>query len=134
MPSRELGGILLTRGAVTAAVDPAVTVDRDGEGVVLRLRGHVDIDSSPAFREELLTTLREESAGTVVVDLTGVSYIDASGIATLIEALKVARNRHVTLCLQGLQGRLLHLFQVTGVLSLFETSGCISGSSAAKVS
>ena len=29
----------------------------------------------------------------VVVDLTDVSYIVASGIATLVEALKIARNR-----------------------------------------
>jgi len=56
--------------------------------------------------------------------LAGVSYIDASGVATLLEALKWALNRQTTLCLQGLQGRPLHLFEVAGMLPLFETYGC----------
>ena len=53
---------------------------------------------------------------TVVVDLTEVSYLDTSGIATLVEGLKVARSRRNTLRIQGLQGRVLHLFEVTGLL------------------
>ena len=61
----------------------------------------------------------------VIFDLTEVPYIDSSGIATLIEGLKIARNRQIAFCLQGLQGRLLHLFEVTGVLALFKASGCI---------
>ena len=40
-----------------------------------------------------------------MVDLTDVPYIDSSGLATLIEGLKIARNRQTSLCLQGLQGR-----------------------------
>ena len=71
--------------------------------------------------------LREQSPKTVIVDLAGVSYIDASGVATLLEAFKVQRNRQGTLCLKGLEGRLVRLFEVTGLLALFE-SGCKSTS------
>jgi anti-anti-sigma factor len=72
--------------------------------------------------------LREQSPKTVIVDLAGVSYIDVSGIATLIEALKVQRNRQGTLGLKGLEGPLVRLFEVTGLLALFEASGCKSAS------
>src|SRR5882762_4080696 len=106
-----------------------ITVDHSEAEILVRLQGHLGIDSSPDFRDRLLTMLRGQSAKTVIVDLTDVPYIDTSGIATLIEGLKAARNRGTRLCLQGLQGRLLHLFQVTGVLTLFETSGCIRDSS-----
>jgi anti-sigma B factor antagonist len=109
-------------------------VDHGGEGTLVCLSGRLSIDSSPALRDRLLAVLREQSPETVVVDLTKVSYIDSSGIATLIEGLKIARNRQTTLCLKGLQGRLLHLFETTGVLALFETSDCRSASSASKVS
>jgi anti-sigma B factor antagonist len=78
--------------------------------------------------------LRKQPPEAVIVDLTDVSYIDGSGIATLIEGLKIARQRQTTLCLQGLQGRLLHFFQVTGISALFETNGCGSASSVSKVS
>ena len=78
--------------------------------------------------------LRGRPPAPVIVDLSEVSYIDASGVATLVEGLKTARNRKTTLCLKGLQGRARHLFEVTGLLTLFETNGCRSASSTAKVS
>jgi len=121
------------RGLVTTT-GLEITVDHSEAGILVRLQGHLGIDSSPELRDRLLVMLREESAKAVTIDLTDVPYIDTSGIATLIEGLKAARNRGTRLCLQGLQGRLLHLFQVTGVLTLFETSGCIRDSSSTKVS
>jgi anti-sigma B factor antagonist len=111
-----------------------VTVQSGDEGSIVRLRGRLNIDSSPALRDRLLPVLRSQSSEAVIVDLADVSYIDSSGIATLIEGLKIARLRQMTLCLHGLQGRLLHLFQVTGVSTLFEKSGCGSGSADSEVS
>jgi len=119
---------------MVTATDLEVTVDEGQKGTLVRLQGRLSIDSSPAFRDRLLTLLGGQSPAPVIVDLTEVSYIDASGVATLVEGLKTARNRQTTLCLQGLQGRVRHLFEVTGLLTLFEIGGCRSASSAAKVS
>jgi anti-sigma B factor antagonist len=123
----------LTSSMLTAT-DLEIIEDEGEEGTLVRLRGRLSIDSSPAFRDRLLAMLRRQSPPAVIVDLTEVSYIDASGVATLVEGLKTARNRQTTLCLQGLQGRVRHLFEVTGLLTLFETSGCGSATSAVKVS
>ena len=98
---------------------------------MVRLNGRLNIDSSPLLRDRLLAILLEQSLKTVIIDLAKVSYIDSSGVATLIEGLKVARQRQVALRLVGLEGRLLHLFETTGVLGLFETG---STTSASKVS
>lgn len=114
--------------------DLEITEQRGSEGTLVRLRGRLDIDSSPAFRDRLQIALREKSPKTVTVDLAQVSYLDVSGIATLIEGLKIARSRNSGLCLQGLQGRIAHLFQATGVLPLFEGPGCANASSELKVS
>lgn len=111
-----------------------ITLDDNEERSVLRLKGHLGIDSSPVLRDQLLVMLRRRPAKAAVVNLEELTYIDASGIATLLEALKIARHRHITLCLKGLQGRLLHLFEVTGVLPLFETDHCRSTPSELKVS
>ncbi len=115
----------MKRGKLNAADGLEITVNSEEEGTVFRLRGRVTIDSSPALRDRLLTMLRGQAPTAVIFELSEVPYIDSSGIATLIEGLKIARNRQVTFCLQGLQGRLLHLFAVTGVLALFKASGCI---------
>ncbi len=107
--------------------------EADGETLV-RLRGHLGIDSSPALRDRLLAVLQGESTETVVVDLTEVSYLDASGIATLVEGLKIARSRRKALRIRGLQGRVLHLFEVTGLLDIFEINGYGHASTVVKVS
>jgi anti-sigma B factor antagonist len=119
---------------MVTATDLEITVDENQGGTLVRLRGRLSIDSSPAFRDRLLAILRRQPPATVIVDLTEVSYMDASGVATLVEGLKTAHNRQATLCLQGMQGRVRHLFEVTGLLTLFETAGCGSSTSAARVS
>jgi anti-sigma B factor antagonist len=89
---------------------------------VVRLNGRIDVDSSPDVRDCLLTILSaKQSVHAVTVDLAGVTFIEASGVATLVEALKVARHRQIRLHLQGLHGSVLRLFEVTGLLPLFET-------------
>jgi anti-sigma B factor antagonist len=100
-----------------------ISVDITKEGSVMYLRGRLNIESSPNLRQHLLAILRRQSPPeTMVVDLGEVTYMDTSGVATLIEGLKIARMGHINLRLQGLRGRLLHLFQATGLSSLFEGS------------
>jgi len=124
----------MTEGKVSSSDGLEITVHHSDETITLHLRGRLNIDSSPALRDRLLSILRAQSPDAVNVDLIEVTYMDSSGIATLIEALKIARTRQTKLCLQGMQGRLLHLFRVTGVLTLFEKSGCGSDSSVSQVS
>jgi anti-sigma B factor antagonist len=114
----------LTRELVTEGDSLGITVDHGEERAFVRLHGRLVIDSSPDLRDRLLVMLEGQPPKTIIVDLTEVSYMDDSGIATLLEALKVARNRQVTLCLKGLQGRMARLFEVTGLQAVFETDGC----------
>ncbi|WP_051343435.1 STAS domain-containing protein [Pseudonocardia spinosispora] len=68
-------------------------IDRraDADVVLVSVRGEVDMLSSP----ELLTAARHaisESAGRVVVlDLTGVDFLDSHGLATLVTATDAAQ-------------------------------------------
>ncbi len=102
------------------ATDLRIAVTQHDDATVLSLSGRVSVDSSPMLRKRLLAVLRSETRRAVMVDLTTSPSIDCSGIATLVEALKIARNHNVHLRLTGLQGRLKNLFEITGVLSLFE--------------
>jgi anti-anti-sigma factor len=100
----------------------AIAVDHNGMDAIVRLNGRIDVDSSPDVRDCLLATLLgKQLVHAVTVDLGDVIHIEASGIATLVEALRVARHRQIRLYLQGLHGSALRLFEVTGLLPLFET-------------
>jgi anti-sigma B factor antagonist len=117
------GEIALTQGPLTEGNSLDIAVDHSEEGVLVRLHGRVGLDSSVILRDRLLVILQGQAPKSVVVDLTEVSFIDAAGIATLLEGLKIARSRSATLCLKGLQGRVVRLFEVTGLKAVFET-GC----------
>ena len=88
-------------------------------GASASLYGRIDIDSSPAVHDQLIALLHAPHPRTVSIDLSAVTHIDSSGVATLIEALKIARNCKTELRLQGLHDRLHRLFEATGILSLF---------------
>lgn len=123
----------MTSNSTITAGDLTINVTHNEGRATVELNGRVDIDSSPPLRDRLLSILKGEYAESATVDLNQVSYIDCSGIATLIEALKIAQNREATVHLKGLHGRLLHLFDITGVLSLFTTRDVTSTATQPKV-
>jgi anti-sigma B factor antagonist len=57
--------------------------------LILSLEGEVDLSESPRVRELLLDGVRRRID--VLVDLSRVTYIDSSGVASLIEAFQLAR-------------------------------------------
>jgi anti-sigma B factor antagonist len=124
----------MPRNVLNADEDLEIAVSNRDEGSIVRLRGRVNVNSSPALRDQLTALLQAQSPKAVIVDLSDVSYMDSSGLATLIEGLGVARMRQTTLCVQGLHGRILQLFQTTRLSSLFEKNGCKDASSVSQVS
>ena len=125
----------MARVAIPSSSNLEISIDREGKDAVVRLSGRVDVDSSPDLRDRLRALLSGEALPqTIVVDLTGVSYVETSGIATLIEALRIARHRQTNFRLQGLSGAVLRLFEVTGVLALFEAGDSGQSGSGEKVS
>jgi anti-sigma B factor antagonist len=101
---------------------PEIDIVDTENGALASLKGRIDIDSSPAVCDQLRALLHAPHPTTVSIDLSGVTHVDSSGVATLIEALRIARSCQTDLRLQGLQGRLLRLFEVTGILELFNGS------------
>ena len=64
------------------------TVQQDG-GCLILAKGEVDLYSSPKLREAILKGAKS-GGGALGVDLSNVSYMDSSGVATLVEGLKAA--------------------------------------------
>jgi anti-sigma B factor antagonist len=112
----------LLANQTTGMDKPEIEVVTGENGAIARICGRIDIDSSPALRAQLLTALKVPGCSVLTLDVSAVTHIDSSGVATLIEALRIARSHNADLRLIGLQGRLLGLFQSTGILSLFNGS------------
>ena len=107
-------------GTSTGKIELAV--NHSGLDAIVRLKGLIDVDSSPDVRDRLQAILSTDPLPhAVTVELGEVTSIEASGIATLIEALKVARQRAIRFRLQG-HGSVLQLFESAGLLALFDKS------------
>ena len=106
-----------------------IAVNHIGLDTIVRLEGLIDVDSSPDVRDRLQAILSTDPLPhAVTVDLSDVTSIEASGIATLIEALKVARHREIRFRLQG-HGSVFQLFESAGLLALFDKSSGGNGAS-----
>lgn len=100
-----------------------ITSEHKKNEAVMSVGGRVTIDTSPDLRRRLLAILEGERLNRLTINLINVAYIDCSGLATLVEALRLARRRSIEVELTGLHDRVLYLLQVTGLLSLFQQLG-----------
>jgi len=80
--------------------------------------GQIDLGNSPAFRKTLLDSLK--GADRVAVNMIAVKYIDSSGIASLLEVLKEARQSKKGLVLFGLTAAVSQVLQLTRLTGVFE--------------
>ena len=106
-----------------------IDVDQSGDDTIVHLKGRIDVDSSPDVRDRLRAILlKDPLPRSVSVDLADVTSIEASGIATLVESLKVARDRGIRFHLQG-HGSVMQLFESAGLLALFDKTSGVQGAS-----
>ena len=87
---------------------------------IFDISGDIDLASSPQLRKALLRELRELRIPRVVLNLVAVRYMDSSGVASLVEALKVSRDTGARLILFGLNSAIREVLQLSKLLRIFE--------------
>lgn len=92
--------------------------DIDGT-VVVALEGSVDIYSSTELRGELKVAL-DNQAPKLVVDMEGVTFVDSSGLATLIEALQRIKRYEGSLSLCNLSKNVRGVFELANLDTIFD--------------
>ena len=97
-----------------------IASEQQGEQSLAKLDGSITIDSSPGLRRALLRLLKAPESRRLTLDFSQVDYIDTSGLAILIEALRSARQLGKSLQLSGLRERPRYLLESTGLLRLFD--------------
>ena len=71
----------------------------EGGYTILQLEGEVDLSCSPVARKEILDVLKVGQH--LLVDLSAVTYIDSSGVASLVEGYQVAKKKKLKFGLIG---------------------------------
>lgn len=84
---------------------------------IIALCGEVDLHFSPKAREIILKHLQDKNH--VLVDLSGVSYIDSSGVASLVEGFQHARTHELKFALLGVSKAAMQILQLSRLDKVF---------------
>ncbi|MEU1723004.1 STAS domain-containing protein [Actinomadura sp. ATCC 39365] len=85
---------------------------RTGRRAVLKVSGDLDLATQAGFRARIAAALAGQGTR-LVLDLSGVTFMDARGLAALVAARDMATARHGSLRLTGVTPAVLRLLEVT---------------------
>ncbi|PYX38273.1 MAG: hypothetical protein DMG81_12220 [Acidobacteria bacterium] len=88
--------------------------DAGGRGVLL-LRGPLVNENLPDFQN----AIRRENVPTIILDLTGVPYIDSAGLGSLVSTYVSRHKSGQRTVLTGVNARIIHLLEITRMAQLF---------------
>ena len=97
-----------------------ISARRMDKTTILDISGDIDLAHSSEVRRVMLLEFREKRTPRVILNLLGVNYIDSSGVASLVEALKAARDVGSRLILYGLSPIAHEVLQLSKLLKIFE--------------
>ena len=97
-----------------------ITTRQSGTTTILELVGDITLYNTPDVRRAIVGLLKEKRVPCLLVNLRGVRYIDSSGVASLVEGLKISRDMQVRFALCGLTKTAREVLELTRLLRVFE--------------
>jgi len=92
---------------------------KEGDAVIVSVRGEIDLQNSPELRTELLDLVTRHSPQRLVLNLAQVPYMDSSAIAVLVESLQKLRKAGGKIYLTNLQPRVKGLLEIARLDAIF---------------
>ena len=97
-----------------------ISTRQAGSATVVDVIGDIDLYNSPEVRKTLLDVLRTQRVPRVLINLTKVKYIDSSGVASLVEGLKISRELQSRFILFGLSPAAREVLELSRLIKVFE--------------
>ncbi len=111
-------------------MDLSLTATSTGSRIVLEVRGEVDVHSVPQLTDRL-SEIAHSGQELVVVDLSWLSFIDSTGLGALVAARNQAEEAGSAFRLVCRSERMLKLFRITGLDSVFDIHATVAAALAA---
>ena len=87
---------------------------------VLDLTGDITLFNSPEIRKALIDQLKDRRVPHLILNMLAVAYVDSSGVASLVEGLKISRDLKSRFALYGLSKSARTVLELTHLLRIFE--------------
>jgi len=96
----------------------AVSVTMEGGDVVVAVHGEVDLATAETLRAAIAEALAAD--GRVVFDLTGVTFLDSTGLAAIAGAFRARGRAPGALAVRGASGSVLRTLSISGIDALID--------------
>jgi anti-sigma B factor antagonist len=94
----------------------SITRSNEDGSVVLALAGELDVISAPELAEQL-EALAADASPRVLLDLSGLSFVDSAGVSVLVKARHAAEESGRRLILRNATEQVHQVFSVLGLAS-----------------
>lgn len=101
------------------SVSVELTQVAEGPAVVIAVAGDLDIATADQLFQQAHGVLRDGAPARLVLDLSGIEFLDSSGIGTLVELRNVATDTDGALVLRRPSARTRRLLQITALDAVF---------------
>lgn len=95
-----------------------ITSEKKDGVALIRVEGEIDMFTSPNLRDTLIPFFIPQTPA-VIVDLSKVSFMDSSGIATLVEGLQWSKKEGRRFILAGLGKTVFNALSLTKLDNVF---------------
>lgn len=99
-----------------------IKTEHNGAALIFRLRGSLDLATSPTVRAALLEAANE-GKHEIIVDLKNVEFIDSTGLGALIGGHRRALESGGGVSLVINEGPISRLLNITGLMRVFKVFG-----------
>ena len=103
-------------------LDVQVHETNSGTPVVAKLEGKLVLETVNQF----LQTIRPNGAASLVLDMSGVSFLDSAGVGALVQLFVHRRNQGQTCALAALTPQGIAVMQVAGLMKLMPVFGTVA--------
>jgi anti-sigma B factor antagonist len=98
-----------------------ISVSEEPDTVVIAVSGELDLATAPQLREACAKAV-QSAAGTVRIDVGGLTFLDSSGISVLVETHRDLEARNGSLILHCVGDRTQRVLEVAGLSDFFAHS------------
>lgn len=95
-----------------------ITTDLEGNVLIARIKGELDISTVPLFKEKITNKTESREVKILLLNLNKVSFIDSSGLGAILGRYRYLKKKGGKVLLAGLKPQIKKILTMAGMLKI----------------
>jgi len=95
--------------------------EQKAKTLYIQIEGEIDHHSAQNFREKIDQAFAPTDCRQMILDLSGVNFMDSSGIGMIIGRYKNAKERGGGLTIVGMRSDIMRIYQISGLAKIIDS-------------